>query len=105
PDEPLIALEDDNVIRPRPSRQLHRPGAWLVLQRGLARSLNEDFHGLADSAQVVLQADRVLQPQQVVVATLLYFLRHVVPEHPVPLAARPRVVLEDEAVLEAGRAD
>ena len=54
---------------------------------------------------VVFLADRVLQGQQLVVPPPLDLLRHVVGVELGGLGARPRAVLEDEAVLEPRLAD
>src|SRR5262249_21581865 len=52
PDQPLVALEDDDVIRPRPPRELYG-AALAVLEGRLARPLDQDLHRFADPRPVV----------------------------------------------------
>src|SRR5262249_35457952 len=106
----LVAFKHRDVVRPRPPSQLHGAGTGgptlpARLGCGLARPFDEHFHGLADPAAMVGQADRVLDCQQVVVAPPLDFPGHVGGVPLVALGARPGAVLEDEAVLEPGPAD
>src|SRR5262249_3439908 len=85
----LGPFELANVVRWRTAGQLQRTGRGFVFERRLARPFHEDLDGFADPAEVIAQADLILDRQQVVVAAFLDFLRHVVGKELVSLRTGP----------------
>src|SRR5262249_28323331 len=98
-DQALVALEDDDVIGHRPPGQLPQP---LRLEPRLAQPLDQSLDGLPDEPAMIGKTDAALDRQQIVIAAFLDFLGHVVRMEIIGPGARPRRILEDEAVLEPG---
>src|SRR5262249_16821147 len=103
PHKTRVAVENNDMVRHRPSRELLGPGL-VVFQGRLAQSLHEDVDTSTDMGEVILEAYRVLNAQQVVVATFFHFFGNVILVEFIPLRARAGTVFEDKAVLETSSA-
>src|SRR5436189_5739806 len=79
-------------------RELHGAVARL-LDAVRAWAFNEDAFAPADAAPMALEADLVLDGQEIVVAPALDFFGYVVSVHLVPFRPRTRAVLEDVAIF------
>src|SRR5579872_5729771 len=97
-DQTFCAVEDDDVIRHAPTREL---SYWSCYSLPMpARAFHQDLDGLAHLCAVVRAAVLGLNGEEIVVSPLFHFIRHIVGVVVRCLGSRPLAVLEDERVLE-----